>query len=412
MLSSHFIKPGYGGYCFADLPTTIQYWLTGKGQPGLAPACLGPTMRQYDTVIFMFIDAFGWRFYETYRHQSPFLQQFHHVAKITSQFPSTTTAHVTCIHTGQAVGQSGLYEWHMYDPKLDGMITPFMFSFSGDRVAETLKPLPIQASDLYPPKTTFYQTLAELGIHSVMLQHKALFNSTYSQYVLRGISEIISHKTLPEAMVNLRVALAHQQQPTYYFFYYSTIDTICHDYGPDSPQLAAEIQNFLNTMNEFFYQPLHGKLTNTLLVVTADHGQTHVDPKTTVYVNTDPRFAGLEQAIKTNRYGQKLVPAGSPRDMFFHIQADKLSETHAFLTQRLEGQAEVCLVTDLIEAGYFGLHPISEAFLQRVGNLVVLPYAGNSVWWYEAERFEQSFYGHHGGLTPDEMEIPLMLSEF
>jgi hypothetical protein len=410
--NSPFIKPRYDGHCFANLPATLHYWLTGQGQPALAPEHIGRFAKQYDTVIFMFIDAFGWRFFEPYRDQFPFLQQFSQASKITAQFPSTTTAHVTCIHTGQAVGQSGLYEWHMYDPTVDDMITPFMFSFSGDKLAETLKPLHFQPADLYPPPTTFYQTLAQCGIHSTVLQHKALSRSTYSQYVLRGVSEIITHKTLPEAMVNLRLALAKQSRPSYYFFYYAMLDTICHDYGPESPQLAAEIENFLMTMAQIFYQPLHGKMKNSLLVLTADHGQVAIDPKTTLYLNLDPRFVGLEDFIQSNRQGRKLVPAGSPRDMFFHIQADKLAEAQAFLAPRLAGRAEVCLVADLIEQGYFGLQPISSVFLQRVGNLVILPYEHESVWWYEAERFEQLFYGHHGGLTAAEMEIPVLLSDF
>ena len=60
-------------------------------------------------------------------------------------------------------------------------------------------------------------------------------------------------------------------------------------------------------------------------------------------------------------------------------------------------------------ARYFGPGPVAEVFRRRVGNLVVLPYAGESVYWYEKDRFEQKHYGHHGGLTRAEMEIPLGL---
>ena len=38
--------------------------------------------------------------------------------------------------------------------------------------------------------------------------------------------------------------------------------------------------------------------------------------------------------------------------------------------------------------------------------LVVLPNAGESIWWYERGRFEQRFRGHHGGLTAEEMLVP------
>jgi hypothetical protein len=47
--------------------------------------------------------------------------------------------------------------------------------------------------------------------------------------------------------------------------------------------------------------------------------------------------------------------------------------------------------------------------LTRVGNVVILPYQYETVWWYEGGKFEMHFQGHHGGLTPEEMEIPLLL---
>ena len=67
---------------------------------------------------------------------------------------------------------------------------------------------------------------------------------------------------------------------------------------------------------------------------------------------------------------------------------------------------------DLIEAGLFGPLPLSQRFLDRVGNLVVLPFAGESVWWYEKDKFEMKKHGAHGGLTPAEVEIPLLLFYF
>jgi hypothetical protein len=44
---------------------------------------------------------------------------------------------------------------------------------------------------------------------------------------------------------------------------------------------------------------------------------------------------------------------------------------------------------------------------ERIGDVVVLPRPGESVWWREPGRFDMHFRGHHGGLSADEMLIPV-----
>jgi len=130
------------------------------------------------------------------------------------------------------------------------------------------------------------------------------------------------------------------------------------------------------------------------------------DPATTIYLNQVLPEIGRWMA--TNRQGALLVPAGSARDLFLHIQPAYLAEAEAVLRGLLAGRAEVHRVADLIAGGFFGPGPPADVFLGRVGNLVVLPYAGETVYWYEAGRFVQEFYGHHGGLARDEMETLLL----
>ena len=127
---------------------------------------------------------------------------------------------------------------------------------------------------------------------------------------------------------------------------------------------------------------------------------------TSNFPTTAPAFKGFEKFIKSNRSGQLLVPAGSPRDMFLYIKDDLLDEAQDFLVKRLAGKADVVKTESLITDGYFGAE-VSSRFRERVGNLVILSYRYESVWWYEKDKFEMKFYGHHGGLTPQEMETIL-----
>lgn len=408
-----FLQPAYGNGCFADLPMLIRHWLTGQALSTGYSALPERWLRRYDAVIFVLADGFGWRFFEGYAAHSPALRRFvdgGSVLKWTAQFPSTTAAHVTCLHSGLPPGQSGVYEWQFYEPSLDAVVEPLPFSFAGDDARETLAQAGVHPATLLPAET-IYQQLGPQGITSLIFQHREYTPSAYTNWMMRGAT-VYPFMTLPEALVNLRLRLAQTPRPAYAVLYYDKLDSISHRYGPTSPQLEAEIENFLFSLERALLQPLQGKAQRTLLVVTADHGHVEVDPRTTIYLNTDARCQGLLRYFRTNRRGEPLLIGGSPRDAFLYIQPDRLAEAQRFLAERLAGQAEVVLTQTLIEAGYFGPLPLSPRFLARVGNLLVLPYAGESVWWYEKDRFEQRYYGHHGGLTPQEMEIPLCLYEF
>jgi hypothetical protein len=393
-----FVRPRYEGYSYAQIPATIP-GLFGAEAGGL-PIDLGG---RYDAVILLLVDAFGWRFF-TRHAEHPFLRRFvgdGQVALLSSQFPSTTAAHVTTIHTGLTPGQSGVHEWFYYEPQLDAIIAPLLFSYAGDVQRERLHGRADPAT-LFPSSTLYHQ-LAGLGVASVAFQHISYASSSYTRRVTSGAT-VVPYRTLPEALVNLATSVAQAGAPIYAFLYIDTIDTIAHRYGPDSPQLDAEIGGVLDTLERTLQPALARSPKRTLLLVTADHGQTAIDPATTRYLNQS--LPALEPLLRTNRKGVPLVPAGSARDLFLYLRPEALDEAHALLVEHLAGIADVRRVPELIAQGFFGGD--SPALRERVGDLVVLPYAGESVWWYERGRFEQIFYGSHGGLLRDEMETILL----
>lgn len=392
MLSNHFIKPRYDAGGFAGIPQRIRTHFASH---------------EYDAVVLFLVDGFGWRFVERFQ-DAPFIKRLNRsgtVEKLTSQFPSTTAAHVTTIHTGLPVGESGVYEWFYYEPQLDRIIAPLLFSFAGDKQRDTLKTAGVDANRLFPSRT-IYEGLKGLGVESYVFGVRDYTPSIYSNVVMRGAG-MHGFKTLSEAMINLGLLLEKQTCPTYIQLYFDQIDSLCHEYGPTALQTEAEIEVFLLIMEHFFTRIFTGR-KRVLFLMTADHGASETDPQTTIFLNTAPRFAGIERFLKTSRNGELLVPAGSPRDMFLHIKDDLLDEAHSFLASRFDGQAEVAKVGDLTTDGYFGPN-ISAEFRARVGNLVILPHRYESVWWYIKDKFEQNYYGHHGGLTPQEMEIALFI---
>jgi len=392
-MNEQFIKPRYDLGGFAGIPNRVKdAFASGK----------------YDAVVLFLVDAFGWRFFERFQDAAFVKRMAKHgrIEKLISQFPSTTAAHVTTIHTGLPVGQSGVYEWYYYEPLVDQIIAPLLFSYAGTKDRDTLKPTGIEPAALYP-KGKFYPDLKKMGVDPYVFGLREYTPSTYSNVVMAG-AELRSFKTLSEALVNLGLLLEKKTGPAYVHLYFDKVDTLCHEYGPNARQTEAEIETFLLIMEHYFDHIFNG--TKILFLMTADHGASEVDPQTTTYLNTNPRFADFERFLKTNLKGQLLVPAGSARDMFLYIKDDLLDEAQSFLATRLEGKADVEKTESLIADGYFGTE-ISSRFKERVGNLVILSYRYESVWWYEKDKFEQKYYGHHGGLTPQEMETILYTCE-
>lgn len=408
--SERFVQPLYDSYCFANFPSTIQYLLTGQGQSTLPLDVFGNFPTNYKKVVFLFIDAFGWRFFERYADKYDFLKialEQGVVSKLTSQFPSTTAAHVTCMHTGLNVGQSGIYEWNYYEPLVDAIISPLLFSFGEDKLTrDTLKPTGVPPVAFYPTQT-LYKTLQTQGVQSHILQYKAYTPSTYSDIVFAG-ARTHPYNSIEEAFFFLAELLAVKTTaPAYYFLYFDRIDAACHNYGPYAKQFEEAVNTFLNALQRLFYEQVAGKVQDTLLLLSADHGQVEVDPATTFYLNK--RIPGIERYLHTNRQGQLLVPAGSARDMFLYVKEEYIEEAITTLQQHLTGRAEVYRVHDLLAQGFFGVQEPAATLLARLGNVVILPYQHESVWWYKENSMNMHFKGHHGGLTREEMEIPLLV---
>jgi predicted AlkP superfamily pyrophosphatase or phosphodiesterase len=389
-MNDTFIKPRYDSGGFAGIPNRIKDAFASK---------------KYDAVVLLFVDAFGWRFYERFQDAAFIKRIAKHgkIEKLTSQFPSTTAAHVTTLHTGLPVGVTGVHEWFYYEPKVDRIIAPLLFSVAGTKGRDTLSVKNVKAAELYP-KGIFYPELKKMGVDSFNFGLRDYTPSTYGNVVMAG-SEMRSFKTLSEAFVNMGMLLKEQKNPTYIQLYFDKIDSLAHEYGPNGAQTEAEIETFLLMMEHYFERTFKGK-KRILFMMTADHGMCEVDPKTTVFLNTNPNFEGFQRFLKKNRRGHLLVPAGSPRDMFLYIKDDMLDEAQSFLARRLEGKADVVKTDALITDGYFG-NEISSRFRERVANLVILSYRYESVWWYEKDKYDQKYYGHHGGLTPQEMETIL-----
>ena len=320
------------------------------------------------------------------------------VLELASQFPSTTSAHSTTLNSGLPVGVHGVYEWNILEPSLDRLITPLPWCFAGDEARETLRASGLTPEAVFPAQT-LYARLAAEGVRSVTAMPAPIAKTTTNRALLNGAS-IVPYDDVRTAFVRAAAALASAER-IYASVYLPTFDAIMHKVGPDDPSADAELEGLLTQIDEGIARIPPG----TLVLVGTDHGMEPISPERTIYVNTLwPELAGL---LRHGADGKPLAPAGSSRDLFLHVLPEHVDAVVGGLGERLDGPADVVPTRRLVDDGVFG-DEISETFLARLAEVVVLPHAGESVWWLEPGRFEQRFYGQHGGLSPNETEIPLL----
>jgi hypothetical protein len=386
-------RPEQGRRCFDQLPATIERMLTGAGD---RPALDEPLLSErFEHIVFVYFDAFGWTFLDRHAEHPLFARARSEglLTQLTAQFPSTTTAQVTTIHSGLPVAEHGLYEWHVYEPSLDRLVTPLLFAFAGDGTRGTLLGQ-IDPDELFP-MDSIYARLAESGVRSTVVLPASIAGSAPNIALLRG-TDVLPFATAKEGLSVAAAAIG--SRAAYAHVYLDELDSLMHAVGTDDPAVDVVTTTILDDVHAARFP------AGTLVLLTADHGMSPVDPDRTIYVNE--LWPELAAHLATGADGKPLAPAGSCRDLFLHAREGDVEAVCTGLAERLDGVADVLSVADLIDEGIFA-EP-SPRLSARLANVAVLPRYGEAVYWHEPDRFVQRLRGQHGGLSRQEMEIPLV----
>jgi hypothetical protein len=356
------------------------------------PRLIEEKLAEHPRVVLVYFDAFGWRFLE--RHADHPLFAGAEVERWSSCFPSTTTVHSTTIHSGLPLGEHGLYEWNVFEPRLNRLVTPLWFCFSGDERPGTLFDAGFTAHDLFPDQTVYRRFLP---IPSHVAMPTGIAQSQTSKLLLQPAT-VHPFEEPADGLARLCAALAGEER-AYGTIYLGEADALMHMTGPDAPEVAVLMEEHLTALAAAPWPE------GTLVLLTADHGMEGISPEGTTYVNVV--WPELGEHLVAGADGKPLAPAGSCRDLFLHVLPERLDEVEARLGELMTDVAEVRKVESLLADGLFGEN-VTEALTSRLANLVVLPTPGEAAYWLEPGRFEQRFFGQHGGLSANEMEIPLV----
>jgi hypothetical protein len=402
-LDEGWVLPHYDGLSIANIPATVAA-LLGSELPRALPTLPDDLWREWQPdlrrIVLIVLDALGYRMLQRMWAAGEG-QAFSRLASagrlvpLTSVFPSTTDAALISLRTGVPPATHSWLAYEMYLREW-GMATnaillcPVWTREGGLLVdwgldPETLVPLP-----------TLSEHLAEAGVLSGAVLSAYLKNSPFTKMLYRGMSEIRGHVHASDLWVHLRHMLAETRgRRAFLTAYWSGLDTLAHAYGPDTDLWEAEFHTVSHLLEREFLTSIPAQdREGTLLLITADHGQLFIPPEQILIASED---AELRQHL--------LVPiSGESRAAFVYPRPGRKDAIRDYLADAFPGWFTIPDSVEALEAGLMG-QPIADETYARAGELLVLPKGNHAL---QRAPIPVPLLGRHGGLTQDEMLVPLI----
>ncbi|BBO20997.1 MAG: nucleotide pyrophosphatase [Rhodocyclaceae bacterium] len=337
-------------------------------------------------IVLLVLDGLGYRYLQTAGRGSTL--HGHLQGHLTSVFPSTTASAVTTFLSGLAPQQHALTGWHMYFSELDAIAAVLPLKPRG----ESAFGAPPEA---LPRRLFGYAPFVErIPRRSVFVTPQAIADSAFNRYHSRQ-AEVRSYRTLPELFAQIAAAVRSSPQPGYVYGYYAELDALAHAHGIDSPQVAAQFAALDEAFGAFL-SAMAG--SPTLIVACADHGFIDSPPERQIDLAQHPELAAL--------LARPLC--GEHRVAYCYLRPGAAPRFEDYVRVRLGGCLDLHTGSALIEQGWFGPGPADPRLASRVGEFVLVMRENWTLFdWLEGEKRHRQI-GVHGGISEEEMRVPLI----
>jgi hypothetical protein len=380
--------PDYAGGSIVNLMASIREALGGPPgvYPGLSVLPSG-ALRGSRSIVLLVIDGMGESFLR--RAGSRSVLAAHLCGGMTSVFPSTTATAVTAFLTGVAPQQHGLVGWFTYLKEVGGLVAVLPFR---TRAGGSLRQCGIEPARIFSAPS-FFDSLPVPGFAvSPREIANSDFNVLHSGNALRR-----GYGNFAEMFEAIRSIVTAGRKPQYVYAYYSELDALAHVFGIDSPQVTGLMMTLDRAFGQFL-KSIAG--SDTTVIVTADHGFTDVRPENNIDLDRHPRLA--ECLV--------LPLSGERRVAFCYVHPDRLQAFEAYVHGPLGHCARAYPSRQLLDGGWFGLGEAHPRLADRIGHYTLVMNDGYAIKdWILGER-RHLHIGHHGGLSRDEMRVPLVVA--
>jgi predicted AlkP superfamily pyrophosphatase or phosphodiesterase len=324
----------------------------------------------YKNAVFMVFDGLGADALNYHLPPDSFLRQ-HTEAKISSVFPSTTTAAMTALYSGLSPFEHGWIGWSLYFEEVNALVNIF---------PNTLTDVPgeIQAAQYHiasrhmPYKNAFEQaTNAGFEAHQI---------SPFGDCRVETLDDMFAVLKEYCAKDGKKILMVYWPEP----------DHTMHETGCRSEQVKSIVLDI-----DARVKNLCEKLTDTALFLTADHG--HKDVRYITLTDYPDILAMLYRPV-----------AIESRAVSFFVKSEYMSTFPEAFYAHFGDKFLLLTKEEVLARSLFGPgkpHPRFEGFLGEYLAAATGDYA------IRQSQLSPQFISTHAGLTEEEMLVPLVIVE-
>lgn len=334
------------------------------------------------SVLVVLVDGMGWHLLPAMTPYAPFLASVlrgsgsEFLDELACTFPSTTPTSLVSLGTGVLPGEHGVLGFTLNVPDTDRVLTHIFWRDDPD---------PAQ----WQPVPTWFQRVVGAGLPAKVVLPAMFAGSGLTDAAYRGAQFCAVGKGYDYAA---RLLAEVRAGSGLVYGYTAALDTAAHVFGIASTQwqqAAAHVDALLSRLAA-------GLPSDSVLLITADHGGLDVSGDARIDMGVDARLAA----------GVRVV-AGEPRVRYLHTLDGAAADVLATWRAVLGPRAQVLARDEVIDAGWFG--PVRDGHRARIGDVVVLCTEPVAVLASGREPPEVAkLIGFHGAATAAEMAIPLI----
>lgn len=367
------VSPQYGGGALADVLPSVAGALSVPGESNLLDL---PPAPRYAVLLF---DGLGWNLLQRYADAAPYLSSLIPKGRsLTAGVPSTTAVSLTSLGTGLPPGAHGIVGYTSIVPETGALLNALQWD------------APVDPRRWQPHETVFDRAtaagVATRNVSKVRFESSGLTAAAFRGSAHRGAD------TIEDRLDATRFA-SREGRSSLVYVYDSQLDYIGHQQGCDSWQWQKE----LTAADEFAQKVRSALPRDAVLLVVADHGMIDVAPEHRVDLDADP--------VLTE--GVSLI-GGESRFRHLYCVPGAASDVLSVYRERLGDKALVLSRAETVARGWFGA-VVEDRVSPRLGDVIVASLGPVALVASRQHAQEAALIGLHGSLTPDEMEIPLLV---